>query len=40
MVMNFSDGASVFFVYVADKVKTLFEVGKTSESPFTAKCLI
>ena len=39
MVMNFSDGA-LFFVYVADKVKTVFEVGKTSESPFRAKCLI
>ena len=39
MVMNFSDGASVF-VYVADKVKTLFEVGKTSEGLFRVRCLI
>ena len=36
MVMNFSDGASVF-VHVANKVKTLFEVGRTFESPFRAK---
>ena len=39
MVMNFSDGASVF-VYVADKVKALFGVGKTSEGLFRTRCLI